>query len=138
LNKWVKTPLKKGQIRVYMSNRRENRRKSPDKWVLVVRSLSIVSWLLFIFALVMSYYAAPEKDYGLVRYHNLEIRKFWLVPLTGYLYAALWLSALISYFSLIVHKFRSRRQTDSKNFNLLLLMIVSVAWAVYILINLNQ
>lgn len=121
-----------------MNSKRENRRKSPDKWVLVVRSLSIVSWLLFTFALVMSYYAAPEKDYGLVRYHEIEIRKFWLVPLTGYLYAALWLSALISYVSLIVHKFRSRRQSDSKNFNLLLLMIVSVAWAVYILINLSS
>ena len=121
-----------------MDNKQENRRKSPDKWVLVVRTLTLVSWVLFIFALGMSYYAAPEKDYGLVRYHNLEIRKFWLIPLTGYLYAALWLSALFSYCSLIVHKFRSRRQSDSKNFNLLLLMIVSVAWAVYILINLSS
>jgi len=120
-----------------MDKKQKNRRRSPDKWVLAVRSLTIVSWLLFIFALGMSYYAAPENNYGLLRYKGIEIRKFWLIPLTGYLYTALWLSAFFSYLSLIVHKFRSRRQSDSKKFNLVLLMIVSVAWAVYILINLN-
>ena len=121
-----------------MVNKQENRRKSPDKWIMIVQTLTLVSWALFIFSLGMSYYAAPENDYGLLRYHSIEVRKFWLVPLTGYLYAALWLSALFSYLSLIVHKFRSRRGSDSKKFNLLLLLVVSIAWAVYILINLNQ
>lgn len=120
-----------------MGNKQENRRKSPDKWIFIVQSLTLLSWVLFIFALVMSYYAAPEKDYGLLRYHGIEVRKFWLVPLTGYLYAVLWLSALFSYFSLIVHKFRSRRGSDVTKFNLLLLLVVSIAWAVYILIRLN-
>jgi len=121
-----------------MEKKQENRRKSPDKWILIVRTLTLVSWTLFIVALGMSYYAAPESDYGLLRYHGIEVRKFWLVPLTGYLYAALWLSALFSYFCLIVHKFRSRRQSDSKKFNLLLLLVVSIAWATYILINLSR
>lgn len=121
-----------------MANKQENRRKSPDKWIMIVRSLTLISWTLFIFSLSMSYYAAPENDYGLLRYHGIEVRKFWLVPLTGYLYGALWLSALFSYVCLIVHKFRSRRQSDSKKFNLLLLLVVSIAWAVYILININQ
>jgi len=121
-----------------MENKQKNRRKSPDKWILVVQSLTLVSWVLFIVALVMSYYAAPEKDYGLLRYHGIEVRTFWLVPLTGYLYATLWLSAFFSYFSLIIHKFRSRRGLDVTKFNLLLLLVVSIAWAVYILVQLNQ
>lgn len=119
-----------------MQSKIENRRKSPDKWVQLIRTLTIVSWLLFIFALVVSYHAAPERDFGFLRYHNIEIRTAWLMPLTGYLYAALWLSALFSYLSLVVHKYRSKRQSDSKNFNLMLLMLVSVAWAVYLIVQL--
>jgi len=120
-----------------MENIPVNRRKSPDKWVFIVRILTLLSWLLFIVALCVSYYAAPEKDYGLLRYHEIEVRTYWLVELTGYLYKTLWLSAMVSFLSLIVHKFRSRRQSDSKNFNLVLLMAISIAWAIYILINLN-
>lgn len=114
----------------------KERREQQDIWVTVFNFLSITSWLLFVFALIMSFYAAPETEYGLLRYHGISVRQFWKVPLTGYLYIVLWVSALLSYLSIIINHYRSRRATDNKQYNLMLLLIISIAWVVYIIINL--
>jgi ABC-type multidrug transport system permease subunit len=82
----------------------------------------------------MSYYAAPDKDYGVLRYYDIEIRQFWLTPLTGYLYIMLWLSGLGSYLAMMVDKYRSRRRSDNAQYNLWFLLIINMAWLVYILI----
>jgi hypothetical protein len=121
-----------------MKNTREERRNTADFWTYLLRFLAIVGWGLFIFALIVSYYAAPESDYGILRYHDIEIRKFWLTPLTGYLYVVLWLSALSSYFCLILDKYRSRRKSDSKHFNILLLLIITIAWVSFILVQIAE
>ncbi|MCO4798113.1 MAG: hypothetical protein KC484_02780 [Colwelliaceae bacterium] len=118
-----------------MDSEKIERRKSEDLWLKVIRIFTILAWLIFTVALVVSYYAAPETNYGVLRYHNISIRKFWLTPLTGYLYLLLWLSALLSYVSLIVHKYRSRRRSDNKRFNVILLFSISLAWVIYIVIN---
>ena len=116
----------------------KNRRSSTDIGVVLTRILALSGWVLFIFAIGMSYYAAPEQDYGLLRYKGIEIRQFWLTPLTGYLYIVLWVSALCSYFCLVLDHYRSRRQRDSKHFNLVLLLTVTIAWGMYILVKLNE
>jgi hypothetical protein len=116
----------------------KNRRRSTDIGVVLTRVLALSGWGLFIFAIVMSYFAAPEQDYGLLRYRDIEIRQFWLTPLTGYLYVVLWVSALCSYFCLVLDHYRSRRKQDSKHFNLVLLLTITVAWVVYILVKLNE
>ena len=112
----------------------KNRRKSPDIWIYIARILAVSGWLLFIAAFIVSYYAAPEKEFGLYRYHGIEVRDFWLTQLTGYLYAVLWASGLSSYGCLIIEKYRSRRKSDSKNFNLFLLILICIAWICYLLI----
>ena len=116
----------------------KNRRSSTDIGVVLTRILALSGWVIFIFAIGMSYYAAPEQDYGLLRYKGIEIRQFWLTPLTGYLYIVLWVSALCSYFCLVLDHYRSRRQRDSKHFNLVLLLTVTIAWVMYILVKLNE
>jgi len=121
-----------------MKNTRKERRNAADLWTYLLRVLAIVGWGLFVFALIVSYYAAPESDYGLLRYHDIEIRKFWLAPLTGYLYIVLWLSALSSYFCLILDKYRSRRKNDSKHFNILLLLVITIAWVSFILVQISE
>lgn len=121
-----------------MKNKREERRNTADLWTYLLRILAIVGWGLFVFALIVSYYAAPDSDYGILRYHDIEIRKFWLTPLTGYLYIVLWLSALSSYFCLILDKYRSRRKSDSKHFNILLLLVITIAWVSFILIQIAE
>ena len=117
---------------------KKERRIQGDIWTILLKWSAILSWLLFTFALIMSYYAAPDNEYGVLRYHGIEVRKFWLTPLTGYLYILLWLSALISYLSIILNTFRTRRRTDHKYFNSILLFIISVAWIVYILLQIAQ
>ncbi len=121
-----------------MKMSRNERRNAADVWTYILRVLAVVGWILFIFALYVSYYAAPESDYGLLRYHDIEIRKFWLAPLTGYLYIILWLSALSSYFCLILDKYRSRRKSDNMHFNHLLLLVVTIAWVSFILVQISE
>ena len=118
--------------------RRENRRQTPDFWGYAKTTLIIVSWLLFLVSLVMAYYAAPDKDYGVLRYYDIEIRQFWLTPLTGYLYILLWLSAFGSYIALMVDKYRSRRQHDNTHYNVVFLLGVNLIWLVYILIKTQE
>jgi len=115
-------------------DRRQERRQSTDFWSYAKTLLIISSWILFLIALVMSYYAAPDKDYGVLRYYDVEIRQFWLTPLTGYLYIMLWLSAMGSYLALMVDKYRSRRRSDNPQFNLWFLLSINLIWLVYILV----
>lgn len=114
------------------------RRQSPDLLVYIARVLVLVSWATFIVALVISFYAAPEESYGLLAHHNIEVRDTWLMPLTNYLYAILWFSAAASFFCLVLTQFRARRKDDSKQFNLVLLLITVFSWVIYIFISTNQ
>ena len=115
----------------------ENRRRAPDKWIYITRVLAVAAWLCFIFALIVSFYAAPEKNYGLIRYHKLPIRDYWVTPLTDYLYYILWLSAASSIFCFVIDRFRNRRKSDNHHFNLALLLLVSGAWITYILLRIK-
>lgn len=110
-----------------------DRRKSADKWIYIARVLAVSSWLLFLFALIMSYYAAPETDYGVLRYKDISIRHFWKVPLTGYLYIVLWVSAFVSYLYLLVDSYRTRRKGDTQHVNHLFLLCLTISWVVYLL-----
>ena len=112
------------------SEPRIDRRKSPDLWRYTQIALALISWLLFLIALILSYYAAPDHDYGVLRYYGVEIRQFWLTPLTGYLYILLWLSALGSYLALMTDKYRRRRRSDNTNFSLIFLLPVNLTWLV--------
>lgn len=123
----------KDDVAVKVEQRKE-RRQSNDFWGYAKSIITIISWLLFLVALVMSYYAAPDKDYGVLRYYDVEIRQFWLTPLTGYLYIMLWLSALGSYLALMVNKYRSRRRIDNAHLNLWFLLGTNLTWLVYILV----
>ena len=116
------------------SEPRIDRRKSPDLWRYTQIALALISWLLFLIALILSYYAAPDHDYGVLRYYGVEIRQFWLTPLTGYLYILLWLSALGSYLALMTDKYRRRRRSDTTNYSLIFLLTVNLTWLVYILV----
>jgi len=110
-----------------------NRRGKIDLWFYLAKVLSIFSWLSFLFALVMSFYAAPEQSYGVIRYYNIEIRQFWLTPLTGYLYITIWLSAVGSYTSLLIDKYRSRRKSDNPFYHLQFLLAINLIWLLIIL-----
>ncbi len=109
-------------------NKIKERRESPDVWFYLAQILALLSWVLFLFALVISVYAAPEVSYGVLRYHDIEIRRFWLTPLTGYLYLVIWFSAAGSYGSMLIEKYRSRRHSDHTHYNLYFLLIINLIW----------
>ena len=117
---------------IKVSNKRH---KAVDFWIYIARTLAITGWLLFICAMLISYYAAPETDFGIYRYLDIGVRTFWLTPLTGYFYLVLLSSALSSYFCLVIENYRSRRKTDNTYFNMFLLMLIAVAWLSYILVD---
>ena len=133
-NNTMQKPMTEKNEQQGKGERRIDRRKTTDFWTYTLVILTLLSWLIFLIALVMSYYAAPDKDYGVLRYYDIEIRQFWLTPLTGYLYIMLWLSALGSYLALMTDKYRSRRRNDNPNFGLLFLLFVNLIWLVYILV----
>lgn len=118
--------------------RGEERRKTTNHWQILARILSIGGWVFFIVAIIISYYAAPEKSYGLLRYHHIEVRDAWLTPLTGYLFMVLIFSGFSSYLSLIINKYRQRRASDNTHFNVVLLLVITVAWATYIIFHINK
>lgn len=111
----------------------QDRRKANDFWFYLKRTLSIGSWLAFLAAINLSYFVAPETDYGVLRYHEIEIRQFWLTPLTGYLYLVIWFSAAGSYTATLIEKYRSRRRTDNTYYNLYFLLIINLIWLSVIL-----
>ena len=113
------------------------RRKGHDSLIYVSRALAIGGWLLFIVAFVLSYKAAPEKSYALYRYNNIEVREYWLTSLIPYLYAVLWGSALASFASIFITKFRNRRATDNRYYNSILLILVVMVWLMYVFSDIN-
>ena len=117
-----------------MNMPKKERRNKVDFWAYVVKTLAILGWLLLAFALIISYHAAPETDYGILRYHNIEIRKYWHTPLTDYLYIVLWISALSSFLCLILHKYRRRRKNDGGLFTTILLLVITIVWVCFIFI----
>jgi hypothetical protein len=114
------------------------RRKAYDLWSYVSLVLASLSWLIFLSALVMSYYAAPENHYGVLRYHGIDVRQMWLTPLAGYLYILIWLSALGSYIALMFDKFRSRRKHDNPHYSLVLLLVINLTWLIYIVYHITM
>ena len=112
---------------------KKERRIKPDSLKLTVRYLMVIAWSSFIVAIIVSYYAAPEEDYALLRYKVIDTRDYWLTPLTDYLLYIIYFGAALSIISLIIDRYRTRRATDSKHFNLVMLLVLCIAWASYII-----
>ena len=110
-------------------------RQGKDKWIVTFQWLSLIGWVAFIVALIISFFAAPEKTYGITRYRGVVVRDYWSSPLTDYLYLLLWCTALFSFVSIILSHYRTRRATDNKYYNLLLLLVISLVWVLYITLN---
>lgn len=109
------------------------RRKGPDALVKSMRWLSISAWLLFIICLVITHYASPDMDTGLVRYWGLEIDTEWHPQLTRILLYMLAVCVVLSLLSLLVNRLRLRRRTDHLHFNIILLLLGCSSMLLYLL-----
>ena len=54
--------------------RQKNRRKSNDMLTHVSMIIGSASWLIFLFAVMMSYYTAPDTNYDVLSYNNINIK----------------------------------------------------------------
>tara|TARA_R110001592_G_scaffold293_1_gene1616 strand:+ start:1364 stop:1801 length:438 start_codon:yes stop_codon:yes gene_type:complete len=129
----IMTKKVENQMKSEQSSPIKERRKSIDFWFYLARALTICSWLAFIAAIYISYFVAPETDYGVLRYYKIEVRKFWLTPLTGYLYLVIWFSAAGIYAATLIDKYRSRRQDDNTHYNAYFLLGFNLLWLSVIL-----
>lgn len=112
---------------------KNDRRRGPD-WVRRLFGwLAILAWLCFILALLLVHFARPEMDTGLVRYWELEIRDDWHPLLTNWLQWILYATAVLSAISLLLNRLRLRRKSDRLHFNLVLLLLASIALGLYLL-----
>jgi len=111
----------------------KDRRKSIDFWFYLARVLTVCSWVAFFAAIIISYFVAPETNYGVLRYHGIEVRQFWLTPLTGYLYLVIWFSAAGIYSAMLIDKYRGRRRSDNTHYNAYFLLGFNLLWLSVIL-----
>ncbi len=111
----------------------KDRRKSLDFWYYLARTPTISSWVACCAAVYISYYVAPETNYGVLRYYNIEVRQIWLTPLTGYLYLVIWFSAAGIYAATLIDKYRSRRRSDNTHYNAYFLLAFNLIWLSLIL-----
>ena len=121
------------QIKSEKTSSIKERRESIDFWFYLARVLTICSWVAFIAAINISYFVAPETNYGVLRYHEIEVRQFWLTPLTGYLYLVIWFSAAGIYAAMLIDKYRSRRKSDNTHYNAYFLLGFNLLWLSVIL-----
>ncbi|HAW91711.1 MULTISPECIES: hypothetical protein [unclassified Arsukibacterium] len=109
------------------------RREGPDLLRRAFKYVAIIAWLLFFAALVVSHYARPEMDSGLVRYLGLDIRDYWRPRLTFWLVYLLWGSVVVSMVSLVLNRMRLKRRSDHLHFNIILLLLSASGMLFYIL-----
>ncbi|ATC94591.1 hypothetical protein [Pseudoalteromonas tunicata] len=104
------------------------RRKHSDLFNKILMGLNIACWLTFLAALVMFHYARPEIEYGIIRYFNLSVREGWLHTPKEVLIALLYVCAGLSLLTIVLNRFRARRQSDSLKVNLITLLIISLSF----------
>lgn len=108
------------------------RRHGPDWLCRAFSYLALIAWILFLGSLLVTHFAKPEMDTGLVRYWNIEIRADWHPQLTYYLQYMLWGALIISGISLLMNRMRLKRRSDHLHFNILLLLLSSAALLLYV------
>lgn len=114
------------------NNQSTERRIGPDFLSYLFYSATILSWLSFLVAIILFHFARPERDFGIVRYYGIPIRKVWLEPWADWLILGLVICASLSMISLFLARIRQRRKVDAPNkFSLILLSLATLSWLGY-------
>ncbi|KKO50450.1 hypothetical protein VT06_00190 [Arsukibacterium sp. MJ3] len=109
------------------------RRAGPDLLCRAFKYLAIIAWLLFFVALVLSHYARPDMDSGLVRYLGIDIRDYWRPQLTFWLVYLLWGCVIITAASIVLNWVRLKRYSDHLHFNIIVLLLSASGMLFYIM-----
>ncbi len=106
-----------------MDNRR---RRKADPLTIILEICAIAGWVGIFGVQIVAWLAAPEMDTSITRFHDLDLRHHWQSRWANYLPILLGLCATLSIIALMVRPMRSRRKTDSKHWNVLVLLILTL------------
>lgn len=104
----------------------ERRNRKPDKLTMVLRIAAILGWVAIFTLPIIGWQAAPETDFGIVRFHGLEVRDHWEPYWVQFMPFVLAACTLLSLLALGVSPLRSRRKSDPKRAHLLILLALTV------------
>ncbi|BCE02041.1 hypothetical protein [Marinicellulosiphila megalodicopiae] len=102
------------------------RRQGPDFWIKSLPIFNMVAWGLFILTMALTHIAQPEMDTGIVRYHELEIREHWLMPIVFWIQITLLGMIMLLFGNIVVAKNRTRRKCDQQYLNQWLLLVLTL------------
>jgi len=104
------------------------RSNKPDLIAKFIMGLNILSWLVFVAALIIFHYARPEIEYGIVKYFGLDVREEWLAQPKNILLLLLYTCAGLSFIGMLLGRVRNRRRSDNHRYNLLMLLLVCIGF----------
>ncbi|WP_428241981.1 hypothetical protein [Gynuella sp.] len=103
------------------------RRKKPDFWILLSRTVAVASWVSLFVLQCIVWITRPEMSTGAIRYKHLPIREEWQTPTVEWIPILLVVCALLTLIEFIIRPFRARRRTDAGQFHLWTMFILIVA-----------
>ena len=115
-----------------ISDKQRERRKGPDKWVYVIRTIGITGWCLMVGALLIVDRARPQSDAFIDKefFNRMDIpivlRTSWDQDLARYIFYLMILGCFLSVTGLVINIRRSRRKDDGYKTYLFMLAFLSV------------
>jgi len=112
----------------------DERRQGPDFLMKLLPIFNLISWGLFVLSLVLTHIAQPEMDTGIVRYHGIEIRDYWVADMVYWIQVILLGMIILLFGNILIAKRRTRRKCDQQYLNqwLLLVLTLFTAFVVFI------
>ncbi|MAZ66877.1 MAG: hypothetical protein CMF25_07180 [Kangiellaceae bacterium] len=105
----------------------KDRRKGPDFLTKAIKFASILSWLLFIAALVAFHYARPELETLFTRANEINVRDAWLAEYLRLMQWSLVISGGLSIAAILIQRQRTRRKSDTYSYNVVISMLLAIA-----------
>ena len=106
-------------------NRRKTSRQNDSLYRMII-AISVISWLVFVIALMVFHYARPEVVYGMQDFNPLQAQGGWSETLSVYLIILLCVCMLLNVVVLILKRQRSRRSRDTYGVNGFILLFVAM------------
>ncbi|MGI2259671.1 hypothetical protein [Shewanella sp. GXUN23E] len=105
----------------------ERRHPGFDPLSRFIRITNLLCWAIFFAALMLYHYGRPQIDYGVLRYLHIDVREDWLSGTKPLLYVILMVCTMMSLATFSLLRQRSRRANDNRGYNLLGLVLFSIA-----------
>jgi len=100
------------------------RRRGADLWTKLINGLNAICWLGFVVALAIFHYARPEMNNIILQYHGIQVREYWVASLRYWMLLSLYVSVGLSLATLIINRYRMKRRSDRKRYNIIVLIVV--------------